>query len=134
MERCASGDALTAEKVVADLQLRAEVASDRRKLKIDPLVQVGGADILGKWYFQAHEAPVRSERELRQVADFQVGKSAKHLDVDVSSVPHLDWKTADNLEILPRNTDEIVEWFAKWLGVGDRLDDTLSFVRADGVD
>lgn len=44
----------------------AEVQEDAKKLPVDPLVQVGGADILGKWYFQSHLAAVVSERELRQ--------------------------------------------------------------------
>jgi len=124
----------TAESVVASLQLRAEVQEDAKKLPVDPLVQVGGADILGKWYFQSHLAAVVSERELRQVADATAGKTTKHLDIDVKSIPAIDWRTADNLEVLPRNPTETVDWFAERLGVAGDLEHSIGFVRAKGVE
>jgi len=47
---------LSGAKVLADLQLRAVTSSERTGLKIDPLVQVGGADILGKCTFSRTNA------------------------------------------------------------------------------
>eukprot|EP00971_Amphidinium_carterae_P167935 3327224-Amphidinium_carterae.1 len=39
----------------------AEVFEDQPP--VDPLVQVGGADVLGKWYFAASQAPVLVAKE-----------------------------------------------------------------------
>eukprot|EP00443_Scrippsiella_acuminata_P069592 CAMPEP_0115434242 /NCGR_PEP_ID=MMETSP0271-20121206/33041_1 /TAXON_ID=71861 /ORGANISM="Scrippsiella trochoidea, Strain CCMP3099" /LENGTH=698 /DNA_ID=CAMNT_0002859659 /DNA_START=68 /DNA_END=2164 /DNA_ORIENTATION=+ len=125
---------LSAKDVIAGLPLRAEIHENARKLPVDPLVQVGGSDILGKWYFHAHQAQVVSEYELRQVADPDAGKTTKHLDFDVKSIPSLDWRTADNLEVLPSNPDDVVQWFAERLGVKDQLESSVGFTRAEGVE
>jgi len=98
------------------------------------MVQVGGADVLGKWYFNASFASVTRCEELRQQPDVDAGKTTKHLDFSVRSFPALEWRTADNLEVLPRNPDHIVQWFAERLGVGGQLDHGVSFVRAAGVE
>jgi len=129
-----TGGLPTAEDAVAALPLRVKLSADAKGLPVDPLVQVGGADILGKWYFQAHQSAVVVERELRQVPDAPAGKSTKHLDFDVKSIPAIDWRTADNLEVLPSNPENIVEWFAKRLGAHTELDSSLAFVRAEGVE
>jgi len=120
--------------ILASLQLRAEVREDPKKLPVDPLVQVGGADILGKWYFQAHQSQVVTEYELRQASDPEAGKTTKHLDFDVKNIPSLDWRTADNLEVLPSNPIDVVEWWVERLGVKDQLESSVGFARAEGVD
>mmetsp|Transcript_49321 Transcript_49321/g.78022 ORF Transcript_49321/g.78022 Transcript_49321/m.78022 type:complete len:688 (-) Transcript_49321:87-2150(-) len=123
----------SAEQVIAKLQLQANI-SDVKSAKVDPLVQVGGADVISKWYFSASLAPVSVERELLQKPDVDAGLTTKHLDFDIKSFPAFDWRTADNLEILVENTKENVEWFAKRLGVSEELDLNVSFARVPGVD
>jgi NADPH-ferrihemoprotein reductase len=118
----------TAEQVEAKLQLKA-VVSKPEAAPTDPLVQVGGADIFGKWYFSASKAPVSTCRELLQKPDAEAGRTTKHIDFDISSFPALDWRTADNLEVLAPNPDEDVEWFAKRLGVFEELDRNVTFVK-----
>lgn len=124
----------TAEEVVSKLNLKLQLFGGTDAPPVDPLVLTGGSDILGKWYFSAYAAPVATCRELRQVADEGAGKTTKHIDIDIRTVPALDWKTADNLEVLPQNKEEPVRWFAKRLGVEEKMDDSISFVRAASVD
>jgi len=123
----------TAEATVSRLPLRAQVLAGGAAPSADPLVQAGGADVLGKWYFSAVQAPVVLCEELRQVPDRDAGKTTKHIELDVRYLPGLEWRTADNLEVLPGNPDGLVEWFAERLGVQDRLEDRVSFSRAEGV-
>jgi len=120
----------SAEAVLKRLPLQAEVRANTQDLPVDPRVHTGGADVLGKWYFSASEAPVVECRELRQVADPEAGRTTKHIDLSTEKLPALDWKTADNLEVLPRNPDDLVEWFAERLGAGQLLDEHLGFTRA----
>jgi len=121
------------EVVLAKLPLRAELLATGQAPPTDSLVQVGGSDILGKWYFNAFQCPVVKCEELRQVADPAVGKTTKHIDIDVSSAPGVEWRTADNLEILPQNPEDLVFWFARRLEVQDQLEDRVEFVRSPGV-
>mmetsp|Transcript_63306 Transcript_63306/g.151003 ORF Transcript_63306/g.151003 Transcript_63306/m.151003 type:complete len:692 (-) Transcript_63306:121-2196(-) len=129
----ANAAAMTAEEVLSKLQLKAEISAGQPS-RVDPLVQVGGTDVLGKWYFAANQASISVERELRQKPDVTSGLTTKHLEVDISALPALNWKTADNLEVLPENPEQEVLWFARRLGVEDDLDKSISFVRAPGVD
>lgn len=124
----------TAGEESAKLSLKMHLFSDGEAPPVDPMVQNGGADVLGKWYFQASLVPVASCRELMQVPEPGAGKTTKHIDVDVSCNPGMVWKTADNLEVLPQNSLEAVQWFAKRLGVEHQLDESITFVRAAGVD
>jgi len=98
------------------------------------LVQVGGSDMFGKWYFNASMAPISECRELLQKPNADAGATTKHIGFNIKSFPALDWRTADNLEILASNTEQDVLWFAERLGVQQELDKNLSFVRAKGVD
>lgn len=123
----------TPSEVLGKLKLRA-VLGDPKAAPVDPLVQVGGADILGKWYFGASWAAVSACDELRQVADEAAGKTTKHVEFDVQHFPALEWRTADNLEVLPRSSDEDVAWFAERLGAAGQLDSSVTFVRAAGVE
>jgi NADPH-ferrihemoprotein reductase len=123
----------SAAEVQSKLQLRGVVVQDEAP-PVDSLVQNGGADVLGKWYFQASTAPITVCRELRQEYDLSSGKTTKHLDVSIKHLPAFEWKTADNLEVLPRNPEETVDWVAQRLGVQAQLKSSLTFVRAAGVD
>jgi len=123
----------SSEEVLGKLQLKA-VVSDAKAAPVDPMVQVGGADIFGKWYFSASLAPVSMCEELRQKPNEADGKTTKHIEFDVKHFPALDWRTADNLEVLPRNSDEDVEWFAKRFDVAEEIEQSVNFVRANGVD
>jgi len=123
----------TADDVISKLQLEIKfIEGDTQPY--DPLVQNGGTDVLGKWIFNASSVPVLQCDELRQKPDVSAGLTTKHLEVDISSYPAMEWKTADNLEVLPTNTDDDVAWFASRLGVQDKLESQLAFVRASGVD
>jgi len=120
----------TAESVVKRLPLKLELSQNIRNLPVDPLVQVGGADVLGKWYFQASQASVAVCDELRQKPNADAGKTTKHIEFNVQQLPAVDWRTADNLEVLPENPDDLVQWFAERLGVGDQLQSHVTFVRS----
>jgi len=123
----------TEAEVLGKLQLQALVG-DARERPSDPLMHEEAADIFGKWYFQAHCAPVSLVEELRQKADESIGKSTKHIEIDVRNLPSLEWHTADNLEVLPRNNDKDVEWFAQRLGVEKQLGLDVAFVRNVGIE
>lgn len=122
-----------ADDVKAKLPLRAVIGDDRAASS-DPLVQVGGTEVLGKWYFSASIAPIVVCDELRQLRDEACGKTTKHIEFNTKHLPSLQWKTADNVEILPSNPEDVVDWFAERLGVLDSLESSLNFVRAPGVD
>ncbi|CAE7637249.1 redB [Symbiodinium necroappetens] len=96
----------TAESVVKRLPLKLELAQNIRNLPVDPLVQVGGADVLGKWYFQASQASVAVCDELRQKPNADAGKTTKHIEFNVQQLPAVDWRTADNLEGNPHGRSE----------------------------
>eukprot|EP00931_Biecheleriopsis_adriatica_P091682 TRINITY_DN65568_c0_g1_i1.p1 TRINITY_DN65568_c0_g1~~TRINITY_DN65568_c0_g1_i1.p1 ORF type:complete len:683 (+),score=176.56 TRINITY_DN65568_c0_g1_i1:89-2137(+) len=134
-EATADSNALeTPEAILKRLPLRVELAEQVKQLPVDPLVQVGGADVLGKWYFNASLAPVCVCDELRQLVDIDAGKTTKHIEFNVKQLPAVDWRTADNLEVLPQNPDAEVEWFAQRLGVLEQLESNLTFLRAEGMD
>lgn len=117
----------SAEDVVSKLPLDLELCDNA--CTEDPLVVAGGADVVGKWYFNAYEAPIVQCDELRQHVDKSQGLTTKHIEFDVSALP-LEWKTADNLEVLPANTEANVEWFAQRFGVQDRLESMVNFTSA----
>ncbi|CAK9031031.1 NADPH--cytochrome P450 reductase 3 (CPR) (P450R) [Durusdinium trenchii] len=121
----------SAEAALQRLTLQVKMAESARGLPVDPLVQVGGADIIGKWYFQASQASVVACEELRQKPDIDGGKTTKHLEFDVKQLPGVSWRTADNLEVLPQNPDGVVEWFADRLKVKDQLEHHMTFVRTN---
>lgn len=52
------------------------------------------------------KVPVRVNRELRQSAEHG---STRHVEIDISGVPELRYRTADNLSISPRAPDSIVQ-------------------------
>ena len=121
----------SAETALSRLTLQVKMAESIRELPVDPLVQVGGADIIGKWYFQASQAPVVVCEELRQKPNAEAGKTTKHLEFDIKQLPGVSWRTADNLEVLPQNHDDVVEWFAERLKVNEQLEHYLTFTRTN---
>ena len=121
----------TRESALQRLTLGVKLAEQARGLPVDPLVQVGGADIVGKWYFQASQAEVVRCEELRQQPDVEAGKSTKHIDFDVKQVRGVSWRTADNLEVLPVNSEEVVGWFAERLHVSEQLEHYMTFIRTN---
>ena len=52
------------------------------------------------------KVPVRVNRELRQSPEHG---STRHVEIDISGVPELQYRTADNLSICPRAPDDIVQ-------------------------
>jgi NADPH-ferrihemoprotein reductase len=68
------------------------------------------APLASKHYFTASECCVTEKRELRSPVD---GGSTLHLEIDSTS---MEYKTADNLAILPVNDDATIEKVAKALG------------------
>jgi len=127
------GSLESTDQILAKLPLRG-IVEDVSGAHVDPLVQVGGADVLGKWYFGACRAPVVVCNELRQVADEKLGKTTKHIDFDITNFPAFVWQTADNLEVLPRTPQHELEWFAQRLSVTHQLEKHITFIRAAGVD
>lgn len=121
----------SAETALSRLTLQVKMAESIRELPVDPLVQVGGADIIGKWYFQASQAPVVVCEELRQKPNEEAGKTTKHLEFDIKQLPGVSWRTADNLEVLPQNPDDVVEWFAERLKVNEQLEHYMTFTRTN---
>ena len=121
----------SAETALSRLTLQVKMGESVRDLPVDPLVQVGGADIIGKWYFQASQAPVVVCEELRQKPNLEGGKTTKHLEFDIKQLPGVSWRTADNLEVLPQNPSDVVEWFAERLKVHDHLEHYMTFTRTN---
>mmetsp|Transcript_65181 Transcript_65181/g.136551 ORF Transcript_65181/g.136551 Transcript_65181/m.136551 type:complete len:349 (+) Transcript_65181:76-1122(+) len=90
----------TSQESSSTLPLSLEIAEAPANLSTpDPLVQAGGADVLGKWYFKSSEIEVLECYELRQKSDVVAGETTKHLNLDASGLGSLDWNTADNLEV-----------------------------------
>eukprot|EP00931_Biecheleriopsis_adriatica_P005640 TRINITY_DN107133_c0_g1_i1.p1 TRINITY_DN107133_c0_g1~~TRINITY_DN107133_c0_g1_i1.p1 ORF type:complete len:723 (+),score=108.91 TRINITY_DN107133_c0_g1_i1:108-2276(+) len=121
---------VTAADVVAELPLKIHFCGESA-LTSCPEVVSGGSDILAKWYFSAYKAHVLRSDQLRQKADVSHGLTTKHIDFDVSSCDGLKWRTADNLDVLPSNSESVVAWFAARLGVQNCLESKISFFNAD---
>jgi len=66
-----------------------------------------------KHYFTSVDCPVRVTRELRTSAD---PGSTVHIEIDISKADSLNYKTADNLGVLPVNDNAVVESVAAALG------------------
>ena len=90
----------------------------------------GGGSIspLEQFLCTAVSARVADRYELRQVADACAGLSTVHLDFDISDTS-LWYTTGDDVEILPCNPPELVEWFAERLGVQEELDCIIVSLR-----
>ncbi|KAF4650773.1 hypothetical protein FOL47_000875, partial [Perkinsus chesapeaki] len=132
-ERSASA-ASTEKKEVPDvrnkLNLVANFDSVKTNLPYDATVHGGGMDVISKFYFTADQATVQDVRELRQKPDLEEGLTTVHLDVDISTLPGARYRTADNLEILPRNPEAEVLAIAERFGCEDKLDMYVGFTRS----
>ena len=79
-----------------------------------------------KHYFTAIDCPVPVVRELRSPQD---GGSTVHVEIDISNSNNDNlqkYMTADNLGVLPSNSNEVVESVAKSLGYYDDMDKVFS--------
>eukprot|EP00560_Eucampia_antarctica_P001944 CAMPEP_0197831550 /NCGR_PEP_ID=MMETSP1437-20131217/10755_1 /TAXON_ID=49252 ORGANISM="Eucampia antarctica, Strain CCMP1452" /NCGR_SAMPLE_ID=MMETSP1437 /ASSEMBLY_ACC=CAM_ASM_001096 /LENGTH=701 /DNA_ID=CAMNT_0043434507 /DNA_START=168 /DNA_END=2273 /DNA_ORIENTATION=+ len=83
-----------------------------------------------KHYFSAVDCPVTLKRELRSPED---GGSTLHMEIDISnSGGRVKYQTADNLGVLPVNSDAVVEAVASALEFD--LDATFRLKAAPGQD
>jgi sulfite reductase alpha subunit-like flavoprotein len=82
--------------------METRLAPKRSQLPFDALVHSGGGDLVSKFYFACNIVPVVTVRPLCP------GKV--HIDLDISKVPSLRYRTGDTLEVLPYNTMEDVDW------------------------
>lgn len=90
-----------------------------------PLEQVHGS---GRPFFTAVDCPVTQVQELRTPAD---GGSTKHVELDISKTASIqNYITADNLAVLPLNSNAVVERVAQALGYD--LDAVFSLKAGEG--
>ena len=88
-----SGSRNPAQRLVLDMQ----VAEKRSRLKFDACVLSSGNDVLSKFFFSANQVPV--------VGVTHICDSKTQIDLDISKVPCLRYRSGDTLEVLPRNRD-----------------------------
>jgi len=87
-----------------------------------------GKDMLAKWYFGARSGVVKEVRELLKKPDPSAGLTTVHIEIDGCK----GYETAGNIELLPANPPELVEWVAKSLNAEERLDQLLLLLPAGG--
>ena len=105
------------DKCVLDL-----IMADRRsKLKFDACVQSSGGDVLSKFFFACNQVPVV---QITHLCDGKV-----QVDIDISKVPSLRYRSGDTLEILPLNRDEDVDWLMDVYDLRGMQDHLISFVK-----
>jgi NADPH-ferrihemoprotein reductase len=66
----------------------------------------------GRHYFTSFDCPVTANRELRNISD---PGSTVHIEIDVSKAKGFSYHSADNLGVLPVNSDSVVELVAATL-------------------
>ena len=91
------------------IQLDIQIADKRSKLKFDACVSSSGGDVLSKFFFAANQVPVVSVTNLCD--------SKTLVDLDISKVPCLRYRSGDTLELLPRNRSSSVDWLCYLYGV-----------------
>ena len=89
--------------------LELSVAEKRSKLKFDATVQSVGNDLLSKFFFASNLVPV--------VAINHLCTGKVHLDLDISKVPSLRYRSGDTVDLLPLNPAAAVEWLLTAYGV-----------------
>ncbi|KAF4686089.1 hypothetical protein FOZ60_005668 [Perkinsus olseni] len=133
-ERSASSASVGGKKELPDVRNKLNLVANFEKAKTnlpyDATVHGGGMDVISKFYFTADEATVKDIRELRQEPNPEEGLTTVHLDVDISTLPAARYRTADNLEILPRNPEWEVNAIAERFGCEDMLDMYVGFTRS----
>jgi len=76
-------------------------------------------------YFTAIDCPVSTVKELRSTTEQNNYGSTVHVEIDISEAGHAgDYMTADNLGVLPCNSNAVVEAVA--LALGYKLDSVFS--------
>eukprot|EP00922_Rhytidocystis_sp_ex-Travisia-forbesii_P038150 GHVS01056813.1.p1 GENE.GHVS01056813.1~~GHVS01056813.1.p1 ORF type:complete len:739 (+),score=90.93 GHVS01056813.1:235-2451(+) len=92
----------------ASLSMLSNVCNIWEKSKEDDLT---GSGIHSKMYFHSKTATVKTARELRQQPDRSAGLTTYHLDLHFSPGEGLSYQTADNIDVLPHNPIDCVNWF-----------------------
>mmetsp|Transcript_14447 Transcript_14447/g.40207 ORF Transcript_14447/g.40207 Transcript_14447/m.40207 type:complete len:731 (+) Transcript_14447:436-2628(+) len=100
--------------------------SDENRSSV-PLETVYGSS---KHYFTAVDCPVDVVRELRSPED---GGSTVHVEIDISNAD-MNYRTADNLGVLPCNAPEVVESVAESLGYTRQLDNAFTVAAGTNQD
>ena len=122
-------DHLKANKLVRNpadkIMLELKIAEKRGRLPFDATVHSTGNDVVSKLFFSASIVPVVG------VTQLCVGKT--QVDVDISKVPSLRYRTGDTLELLPLNRDEDVNWLLREYGMEDQGDWFVTFTKKSGV-
>ena len=99
--------------------LNIHISSKRSQLPFDATVTQGGTDLVSKFFFGSNIVPVISK------LDLCIGKV--QLDLDISKVPSLKYRTGDVLDVLPLNRVEDVEWVLNEYGLNGT--DMMTFTR-----
>ncbi|CAB9521411.1 NADPH--cytochrome P450 reductase (Fragments) [Seminavis robusta] len=101
-----------------------EVYSNPQDAVDTPLEKVHGSS---RHYFSSEDCPISTIRELRSKDD---PGSTVHIEIDVSKAGNIDYRTADNLGVLPVNQPAVVENVAHSLGYD--LNKIFSLKAAEG--
>ena len=107
------------DKILLDLK----VAAKRGQLPFDATVHSSGGDVLSKAFFSSNIVPVVDVVRLCE------GKT--QLDVDITKVPSLRYRSGDTLEVLPLNRQSDVEWLMEKYGLSG--EDFITFTKKKGV-
>lgn len=103
--------------------LELKTAEKRSQLGFDATVHSGGSDVLSRAFFAANIVPV--------VNVVQLCEGKTQIDVDITKVPSLRYRTGDTLEVLPMNKQEDVEWLMDLYGVTS--ESFVTFAKKKGV-
>jgi len=98
-------------------------APKRGQLPFDATVHSSGGDVFSKAFFAASIVPVTGVTEL--VAD------KCQVDVDISKVPSLRYRTGDTLEVIPPNRIEDVNWLLESYRIDGEV--FVTFTKKKGV-
>jgi NADPH-ferrihemoprotein reductase len=104
------------------VNLDVSLAEKRSKLKFDACVSSSGGDVLSKFFFATNLVPVVG---VRQLCQFKT-----HIDIDISKVPSLRYRSGDTLELLPKNRAEDVDMMLSAFRIDP--DHLMTFVRKPG--
>jgi len=110
-----SGPRNPKERILLDIQ----IAEKRSKLKFDACVSSSGGDVLSKFFFAANQALVT---ETQALCD-----SKTLVELDISKVPCLRYRSGDTLELLPRNRESAVNWLLSLYEIAPS--EMLTFVK-----
>lgn len=110
------------DKCLLDLH----ISEKRSKLPFDATVQsFGGSDLLSKQFFSSNIVPVT------KVVQLCAGKV--QVDLDISKVPSLRYRSGDTLDVIPLNKREDWETLLSLYGLQEKKDFMISFTRKKSV-